>query len=191
VTSTSIYQYQEPRRLHGTPGIVYVLTNTSLKENIVRVGLSRRSGWAKALELNRDKTNTLPGSYDCIFEIQAQDGGAVIEAILKELQNYQFGKKEQNFFRVDIDILEEIVTRTVTLMNQHVKDKYQQATKMREYLADTVQEENANLIEQENRKEQINDRPNKSAVEIHNEMNQHRREGIFNRANIWVNKILN
>lgn len=191
MSSTSIYQYQEPRRLHGIPGVVYVLSNTALKENIVRVGLSRRSGWAKAAELNRDKTNTLPGSYECIFETRAQDGGAAIDAILKEIQNHQFGKKEQEFFIIEIEVLEEIVSRIVALTNHHVHEKYQQVTKMREYLSESAQEESSNLKEQDDRSDKQGEQTKKSHDEVQNEMNQHKREGIFDRANLWVNKMLN
>lgn len=191
MSSTSIYQYQEPRRLHGIPGVVYVLSNTALKENIVRVGLSRRSGWAKAAELNRDKTNTLPGSYECVFETRAQDGGAAIDAIAKELQNYQFGKKEQEFFTIEIEVLEEIVSRIVALTDQHVREKYQQVTKMKEYLAESKQVEDDDLKEQEDRSDQHLNETRKLPNEIQKEMNQHKREGIFDRANLWVNKILN
>ena len=191
MSSTSIYQYHEPRRLHGIPGVVYVLSNTALKENIVRVGLSRRSGWAKAAELNRDNSNTLPGSYECIFEARAQDGGAAIDAILKDLQNFQFGKKEQEFFTIEINVLEEIVSRNVAITNQHIHDKYHQVTKMREYLAETAQDKDSSLSEQENRTEKQSDQVIKTPDEIQKEMNQHKREGIFDRANLWVNKILN
>ena len=91
-------QYRETKPLHGIPGNIYVLRNSGLKEGLLQIGLSRRSGWAKALELNRDKTNTIPGSYECVFELRAQDGGGAIEAVFQTLQNVRCGRRDQDFF---------------------------------------------------------------------------------------------
>lgn len=190
MSSSSIQQYREPRRLHGLPGTIYVLSNTALKENIFLVGFSRRSGWAKAGELNREKSNTLPGVYECAFEMQAQDGGLAIEAIFNEIVTGRIGKRDYDFFEIQKEKLEEIVMRVVKETDHHVQNKYRQHTKMREYADEQLLMEKRQVVEQERQAEIQKETQKETQREIQKRMNLPVREGIFKQANLWVNKIL-
>lgn len=186
VSSSSIHQYREPRRLHGLPGTIYVLSNTALKENIFLVGFSRRSGWAKAGELNREKSNTMPGIYECAFEMQAQDGGLAIEAIFNEIVTGRIGKRDYDFFEIQKETLEKIIMRIVKETDHHVQNKHRQHTKMREYADEQLLMEEREAKEQERQVEIQKE----TQREIQKRMNLPVREGIFKQANLWVNKIL-
>lgn len=205
MTSTSIEKYKEPRRLHGLPGTIYVLSNTALKDNIFLVGFSRRSGWAKAAELNRDKLNTLPGSYECVFEVQAQDGGVAIETIFGEIAMLRIGKREIDFFEIAKEKLEETVVRIVDQSNLHARNKYLQHEKRRERNEampqnkerDEPQYQHQSKIEQqaEQRAKQRAEQQNKQVEDQKNvpknvPTDVTIREGIFKKANLWINKAL-
>jgi hypothetical protein len=161
-------RYSEPKRLHGVPGNVYILRNSGLKEGVVQIGLSRRSGWAKALELNRDKANIIPGSFECVFELRAQDGGGAIEAILQALQNKRCGRREQDFFEIDLHRAEAIITQCVRDADLTFQNRYRQESALREYLE----------------REQAQSSPVEPAEPIV-------QDGIFKKAFSWVSKAIN
>lgn len=108
----------ESRHMHGVPAVIYVLENTSLRSGFCKIGITRRSGWAKAIELNRDIHNSIPGKFECVLELQTQDGGAVLEEVLRELQYCRRGKKEQNFFEAEPARVRETVQRVVAAIAQ-------------------------------------------------------------------------
>lgn len=133
-TSQQNGRYSEPKRLHGVPGNVYVLRNTGLKEDLLQIGLSRRSGWSKALELNRDKNNTIPGSYECVFELRAQDGGGALDAIFQAIHNLRRGRPEQDFFEINVHQAEAVITQCVREADLKFQARYRRDTALREYL---------------------------------------------------------
>jgi hypothetical protein len=133
-TSQQNGRYSEPKRLHGVPGNVYVLRNTGLKEDLLQIGLSRRSGWSKALELNRDKNNTIPGSYECVFELRAQDGGGALDAIFQAIHNLRRGRREQDFFEINVHQAEAVITQCVREADLKFQTRYRRDTALREYL---------------------------------------------------------
>ena len=161
-------KYSEQNRLHGVPGNVYVLRNSGLKEGLVQIGLSRRSGWAKALELNRDKANIIPGSFECVFELRAQDGGGAIEAIMQALQNARCGRREQDFFEIDLHRAEAIITQCVRDADLKFQNRYRQESALREYL-EKEHTQNASV------------EPTEPVVQ----------NGIFKKAFSWVSKAIN
>jgi hypothetical protein len=161
-------RYSEPKRLHGVPGNVYILRNSGLKEGVVQIGLSRRSGWAKALELNRDKANIIPGSFECVFELRAQDGGGAMEAIMQTLQNNRCGRREQDFFEIDLHRAEAIITQCVRDADLKFQNRYRQESALREYLE----------------REQAQSAPVEPAEPVI-------QDGIFKKAFSWVSKAIN
>lgn len=160
-------KYSEPKPLHGVPGNIYILRNTGLKEGVLQIGLSRRSGWAKALELNRDKRNTIPGSFECVFEMRAQDGGGALEMILKALHNVRCGRKDQDFFEIELHRAEAIISTSVRDADLKFQNRFRQDVAMREYL----EKENAAAV-----------------VPVKTEPV---REGIFKKAMSWVSEAMN
>ncbi|MBR7747673.1 hypothetical protein [Undibacterium baiyunense] len=161
-------RYSEPKRLHGVPGNVYILRNSGLKEGLLQIGLSRRSGWAKALELNRDKANIIPGSFECVFEIRAQDGGGALEAIMLALQNKRCGRREQDFFEIELHRAEAIITQCVREADLKFQNRYRHESALREYLE----------------KEQAQNAPEETIEPIV-------QEGIFKKAFSWMSKAIN
>ncbi|WP_395009589.1 hypothetical protein [Undibacterium sp.] len=138
MVSTSTAQqrgkYSEPKRLHGVPGNVYILRNSGLKEGVLQIGLSLRSGWTKALELNRDRANTIPGSFECVFELRAQDGGGAIEAVVNALRGLRCGRSEQDFYEIDLHRAEAIVTQCVRDADVKFQNRYRLESALRDYL---------------------------------------------------------
>lgn len=168
-------QYRESKPLHGVPGNVYILRNSGLKEGLLQIGLSRRSGWAKALELNRDKTNTIPGNYECIFEMRAQDGGGAIEAIFQALQNVRCGRREQDFFEVDVRRAEIIIDQCIRDADLKFQNRFRQESALREYL----EKENAANAEHAGDTQFVS----ASTPVV--------REGIFKKAFSWMSGVMN
>nr|WP_315467600.1 GIY-YIG nuclease family protein [uncultured Undibacterium sp.] len=160
-------KYKEPKPLHGVPGHIYILRNSGLKEGVLQIGLSRRSGWAKALELNRDKTNTIPGSFECIFEMRAQDGGGALEMILKALHNVRCGRKDQDFFEIELHRAEAIIRISVSDADLKFQNRFRQDVAMREYLE------------------------KESAAAVVPVKTEPVREGIFKKAMSWVSEAMN
>ena len=156
-------RYSEPKRLHGVPGNVYLLRNTGLKEGLLQIGLSRRSGWAKALELNRDKTNTIPGSFECVFELRAQDGGGALDAIFQAMHSLRRGRREQDFFEIDALHAEAIITQCVREADLKFQTRYRHESALREYLE----------------KEKVEAAPEVESAPVV-------REGIFKKALSWM-----
>lgn len=165
-------QYRETKPLHGIPGNIYVLRNSGLKEGLVQIGLSRRSGWAKALEQNRDKTNTIPGNYECVFDMRAQDGGGAIEAVFQALQSLRCGRRDQDFFEVDLHRAEIIIAHCIRDADLRFQNRYRQEAALREYR----EKENA---------ERVPDMQSAlSAAPVV-------REGIFKKAFSWMSDVIN
>lgn len=158
----------ETKPLHGVPGNIYVLRNSGLKDGVFQIGLSRRSGWAKALELNRDKTNTIPGSFECVFELRAQDGGGAIEAIMKVVESMRCGRRGQDFFEIDLHRAEAIITQCARDADLRFQNRYRQESALRDYLE----------------REQIQQTQLEPQAEIV-------REGIFQKAFSWMSKAIN
>ena len=100
-------------RFRGVPGVIYILKNSALREGFLHIGLTRRTGYSKALELNRDQKLGIPGEYECIFEMRAQDSGTALETIFKGLQSFRRGKHEQDFFEIAIEHAQRIVEFSV------------------------------------------------------------------------------
>lgn len=165
-------QSRESKRLHGIPGNIYILRNSGLKEGLLQIGISRRSGWAKALELNRDKTNTIPGNYECVFEMRAQDGGGALDAIFQQLHSLRYGRRDQDFFDIDLHRAEQIVAHCIRDADLKFQNRYRQEAALREY---REREDAANAVAP-------------SDIDSTTEIV---REGIFKKAFSWMSNVIN
>lgn len=163
-TSTA---YREPRQMYGVPGFIYILENSGLRPGFYKIGLTRRSGWAKALELNRDLQNCIPGSFECVFEHRARNCGAALDEILKEIHFCRRGKRDQNFFEIDCNRLQEIIMCSIAQTDQQSKIKVYQEQALRHYL--------------EEEKRQNPPKPKIEQV----------RQGIFKKAYLWMSTAAN
>jgi hypothetical protein len=126
--------YRETRHMHGVPAVIYVLENSSLRNGFCKIGITRRNGWAKAMELNRDVNNLIPGDFECVFELRVRDSGATLEEVFKELQYCRRGKKDQNFFEAEPGRVQDALLRAAALTEQKAKVRQNQALALRRYL---------------------------------------------------------
>ena len=117
-------QLLDPRALRGIPGHLYILRNSALKQGLLHIGMSRRGGWAKALELNRDKSNLIPGSYECVFEARAQDSGAALEALWPILRHARQGNGALDFFEIDEASAAHLIQRCIDEADQRFRQNF-------------------------------------------------------------------
>ncbi|MFZ6690538.1 hypothetical protein [Undibacterium sp. SXout20W] len=132
---------QEPKFLHGTPGTIYILQNDGLRPGLYRIGATRRSGVSKAMEFNRDTQNMLPGTYECVFELHAKDCGAALEVILRQFETYRHGKKNLDFYQLDLEQASNEIVSIIADINtvavERAKSRQQHAPEsMRHLLPD-------------------------------------------------------
>jgi hypothetical protein len=159
--------YREPRQMYGMPGIIYILENSGLRPGFYKIGLTRRSGWAKAVELNRDVQNSIPGSYECVFEHRARNCGAALDDILKEIHFCRRWKRDQNFFEIDCNRLQEIIMCSIAQTDEKSKIREYQEQALRHYLEE---EKLQNLPQQKNEQSP---------------------KGIFRKAYLWMSAAAN
>lgn len=126
-------QQSDLRVLRGVPAFIYILKNTGLKEGLIHIGVSRRGGWAKALELNRDKNNAIPGSFECVFEVRAQDCGRAFESVLDMLGHARHGRGSSDYFEIDAESAQHVIARCVEDANQGFQHSFGQELAHREY----------------------------------------------------------
>ncbi|MFZ6646607.1 GIY-YIG nuclease family protein [Undibacterium sp. TJN25] len=116
--------YREPRPNRGVPGIVYLLANQGLRDGVYKIGSTRRSGWSKAMELNRDIHNTIPGSFVCEFEMHTRDSGGALELIFQELQYCHRGRKEQDYYELELDRAKEVIGRICATVDEDILTRH-------------------------------------------------------------------
>ncbi|WP_411859307.1 GIY-YIG nuclease family protein, partial [Burkholderia sp. BKH01] len=87
---------------HGVSGVVYILTNSGLREGWVKIGCTRRSGAARAMDLNLDANTGTPGAFQCIFERRTKDCGRAEQRVFAKLASQRRGKRGQEFFEISI-----------------------------------------------------------------------------------------
>jgi hypothetical protein len=102
---------------HGKSGVVYVLTNSLLKEGLVKIGQSTRSGSARAADLNKEAVTGMPAGYICLFEQPTSDCGRAELEVHERLKSYRRGKWGQEFFEVDIETAKSIIVEVCEKFN--------------------------------------------------------------------------
>lgn len=125
---------REPQFMHGTPGTIYILQNDGLRQGLYKIGATRRSGVSKAMELNRDQQQTIPGSYECVFELHTKDCGRALDEILKLFQQHRCGKRNQDFYNLDLDNAAEKIANIIALINRQGIIQQQQTLSMMRHL---------------------------------------------------------
>lgn len=97
------------RQNHGIRGVVYILENPGLRAGLIKIGCSRRSGRARAMDLNRDANTGTPGSFRCVFECQTEDCGHAEEVVFRRLAEFRQGKWGQEFFDVSLEMAKQVI----------------------------------------------------------------------------------
>jgi hypothetical protein len=115
---------REPRKNHGVPGAIYILGNPGLKDGYYKIGSTRRSGWSKAMELNRDLNNAIPGAFECVFELHTRDSGRALDMIDKELEYCRRGRKDQDYFELDLERAKQAIVSACQEVDRQVLSSY-------------------------------------------------------------------
>ena len=106
---------------HGVAGGVYVLDNPGLREGWHKIGCSRRSGAARANDLNSEATTGTPGSFRCVFEFKTMDCGVAEQLVFKELSDERRGKRGQEYFEVSMDRVKEVIIRICSEVDAEIR----------------------------------------------------------------------
>lgn len=94
---------------HGKPGVVYILSNPLLRDGLVKIGQSTRSGSARAAELKKEAKTGMPAGYVCLFEQSTSDCGRAELLVHQRLEEQRRGKRGQEFFEVDIETAKKVI----------------------------------------------------------------------------------
>ena len=94
----------------GVAGVVYILSNDGLKEGYYKIGCSRRSGYARAFDLNVDANTGTPGSFKCVFEQRTLDCGRAERLVFERLRKHRRGKFGQEFFEIELDLARQTIS---------------------------------------------------------------------------------
>ncbi|MFZ6874785.1 GIY-YIG nuclease family protein [Undibacterium sp. Di27W] len=125
---------REPQFMHGTPGTIYILQNDGLRQGLYKIGATRRSGVSKAMELNRDQQQLIPGVYECVFELHTKDCGHAMDEILKLFQQQRRGKRGDEFYEFDLDAAAEKIANTIATINRQGLIRQQHTLSMMRHL---------------------------------------------------------
>lgn len=104
--------------LYGTPGSIFVLQNDALRPGLYKIGITRRSGTAKAMELNRDLQHIIPGHYECVFEIHSKNCSLAFEQLVQHFRQAKTGKRQNEFYQLDLDEFSARATDIVAQVNR-------------------------------------------------------------------------
>jgi hypothetical protein len=93
----------------GIAGVIYILSNDGFRDGYYKIGCSRRSGRARAFDLNVDANTGTPGSFRCVFEQRTVDCGRAERLVFERLRKYRRGKPGQEFFEVELDLARQTI----------------------------------------------------------------------------------
>ncbi|WP_350340432.1 GIY-YIG nuclease family protein [Roseateles violae] len=102
----------------GVAGVVYILENDGLREGWIKIGCSKRSGGARARDLNIDANTGTPGTFRCVFEARTLDCGLAEQHVFTELAVHRRGKRGQEFFEVDLGRAQAVIRRICAAVDQ-------------------------------------------------------------------------
>src|SRR5262252_7224846 len=88
----------------GVAGVVYILSNDGFREGYYKIGCTRRSGHARAFDLNVDASTGTPGSFRRVFEHRTVDCGRAERLVHARLREHRRGKWGQEFFEIELDL---------------------------------------------------------------------------------------
>lgn len=109
----------------GVAGVVYIIVNQAFAlNNLIKVGCSRRSGAARADELNKDATTGIPAEYECVWECKTLDCGRAEKKIHNALSKCRRGKWGQEWFNVDLDEAKSVIIKICLDYNDISKSKF-------------------------------------------------------------------
>ena len=117
------HKYRSPnfQQNHGIPGVVYVLDNAGLREGWYKIGCSRRSGAARANDLNTDATTGTPGTFKCIFECKTEDCGIAEQRVFEILHKERRGKRGQEYFEVTLEQAKEVIKQICSEVDAEIR----------------------------------------------------------------------
>lgn len=110
-------------------GYVYLLQNEAFKEGWVKIGKSRRSGHARAAELNAAAGTGIPKRHRCLFEVETLDCDRAELAVFERLKLERQGQQE--FFVVDVTLAEQVIREECSRVTKEVTREIDEANARR------------------------------------------------------------
>ena len=95
---------------------VYVLSNRSLKTNLLKIGYTKINPYVRAYQLS--KSTGVPFSYDVEYVINVCNGKKLETQIHEHMQNYRYNK-DREFFQIDKFKLKDIFSCDLCLSFNH------------------------------------------------------------------------
>lgn len=74
----------------GIPGVVYILDNPALSNNIYKIGCTKHSGKKRANDLNNEAKTGMPASFVCIYEYHTKDCGTAEKRVFDRLKEFRY-----------------------------------------------------------------------------------------------------
>lgn len=123
-------------QLLGKKGVVYVLKNSALNKNIVKIGATQKNGADRARQLNQDATTGVPAEYVCVFQYDTLDCGKSEKLVHKHYDKSRRGKHGikangqkwgQEFFYIDnLESAKDTIIRICKQVDEETKAVAQQ-----------------------------------------------------------------
>lgn len=101
-------------------GWIYILTNPSLQENLIKIGKTSRTPEERAKELSAP--TGVPAEFEIVYKIEVSDCHIVEKIIQKQLENYRH-TTQREFFSVPINkaiIIVKIVAKHINQIYEEI-----------------------------------------------------------------------
>ena len=89
-------------------GFIYILSNSSLKENLFKIGKTSKSTSQRTKQLS--SSTSIPESFEILHEFEFNDLNWAEREVHKELDKYRYNRKKE-FFNCDIDIAKSAILK--------------------------------------------------------------------------------
>lgn len=119
----------EPRGRQDARGYIYLLLNDAFKDGWVKIGKTRRSGRARADEMNAAARTGLPKLHRCVLEVETLDCDRAETAVFARLAPYRQGQQE--FFVVEISLAEQVIREECSKVTHEITRQVDEANARR------------------------------------------------------------
>jgi len=113
-------------------GFIYILTNRSLKDNIVKIGKTSRSPEERAREISSNTGVATP--FEVAFKVEVYDCDMIELLVHQELSKYRVNQ-DREFFAINFEKARSIISAVVAL---HLKIKIDEDCKKLNMLAQNI-----------------------------------------------------
>ena len=100
--------------------MVYILQNKALAAGVIKIGCSRRSGAARADELNREAGTGMPARFQCVAQFQTTDCRRAEGRVHQHFKEKRLGKRGQEFFEVGLEEAKSVIAEVCRTIDAEV-----------------------------------------------------------------------